>query len=147
MKEPLALRFTTVPDAAHAERYIARVRFAEALHKQSALEKGDDEAVHSFRLACKRLRFAIERIRVHAPELAPAAELLSTLTDELGWAHDCAELIDLAREVQAPLVEARAKRDRDRYVLRASRLWRHGFLESGEFAALARYAGFTWGKV
>ena len=144
MKEPLALRFTAVSGPAQAERHIARVRFAEALHKQSALDRGDDEAVHAFRLACKRLRFTIERFQAHRPELKPAAELLSALTDELGWAHDCAELIELAREAQAPLVAARAKRDRDRYVLRASRLWRHGFLANGEFAPLARYAGFSW---
>lgn len=144
MKEPLALRFNTVADAAQAERHIVRVRFAEALHLQSALEKGDDEAVHAFRLSCKRLRFALERLNDRAPALKPAGKLLSMLTDELGWAHDCAELMELAGETQAPLVAERAKRDRDRYVLRAKRLWRHAFLPAGEFAELARYAGFSW---
>lgn len=144
MKESLALRFNAVPDAAHAERHIIRVRFAEALQRQAALEEDDDEAVHAFRLSCKRLRFALERLRERAPALKPAAKLLSLLTDELGWAHDCVELADLARETQAPLVAARAQRDRDRYLIRAKRLWRHGFLPEGEFAALARYAGFSW---
>jgi CHAD domain-containing protein len=144
MNELLALRFHAAADAAHAERHVVRVRFAQALQRQSALETSDDEAVHAFRLSCKRLRFALERLSGHAQGLGPAAKLLSVLTNELGWAHDCAELAELARETQAPLVAERARRDRDRYVLRAKRLWRHGFLRDGEFSALARYAGFTW---
>lgn len=144
MKEPLALRFGSIADPADGQRHIVRVRFAEALQKQGALDGGDDESLHAFRLACKRLRFAIERLEPQPPNLKRAAELLSVLTDELGWAHDCAELAQLAQDEDAPLVSARARRDRSRFALRARRLWRHAFRATGEFASLARYAAFQW---
>ena len=127
-----------------AQRNIVRVRFAQALHQQSALDSHDDERVHAFRLACKRLRFALERLDPQAPGIKRALLLLSRLTDELGWAHDCMQLAQIALDCAAPLVAVRAGRDRDRYILRARRLWRHAFRSSGEFAELAGYAGFTW---
>ena len=144
MSAPLALRFSGVTDGAQAQRCVVRVRFAEALRIQSALESSDDERVHAFRLYCKRLRFAIERLEAPPPGLDRAAALLSKVTDELGFAHDCAQLIDLAKETPAPLVQARAKRDRDRYVERAARLWHQAFAADGAFAPLAAYAGFSW---
>lgn len=144
MKNAVELRFTGISNPQLAERHAVRVRFAEALQRQTVLEGGDDEAVHAFRLACKRLRFALERIASPPPQLSRAGPLLSALTDELGWAHDCAVLAGLAREHGAPLVALRAKRDRDRYVLRGRRLWRHAFRSNGEFAGLAAYAGFSW---
>lgn len=144
MKNALELRFASISAPEQAERYVVRVRFAECLQRQSALRNGDGEAVHAFRLACKHLRFALERLQPQQPALARAQGLLSTLTDELGWAHDCVRLAELAAECNAPLVAARARRDRDRYVVRARRLWRRGFLAAGEFEPLAAYAGFTW---
>lgn len=144
MTDALQPRFTALETPAQAERHIVRVRFAECLQRQRELEGDDDERVHRFRLACKRLRFAVERLDPQPPELKRAAALLSSLTDELGWAHDCARLAQVASENEAPLVAARARRDRGRYLTRARRLWRHAFRTSGEFAALASYAGFTW---
>lgn len=144
MKNALELRFASAASPQDAQRHIVRVRFAEALHRAPALNSHDDERVHAFRLACKRLRFALERLDPQPPRIERAVALISRLTDELGWAHDCTQLAEIADECAAPLVAARARRDRDRYVLRASRLWRHAFRSSGEFAELANYAGFTW---
>ncbi|HKU66728.1 MAG TPA: CHAD domain-containing protein [Candidatus Baltobacteraceae bacterium] len=144
MKNAAELRFTSVADSSQAQRHVVSVRFAETLSRQSALEADDDEALHAFRLCCKRLRFALERLDPQSPEMREARTLVGRLTDELGWAHDCAELAKLAHEHRAPLTAARARRDRDRYVARAARLWRHAFRTSGEFEALAQYAGFTW---
>lgn len=144
MKDAIELRFSSAEDPEQAQRHVIRVRFAETLQRQSSLGGEDDEALHAFRLACKRLRFALERLDSQSPQLERAHTLATRLTDELGFAHDCAELADLARENSAPLVEARARRDRDRYVARARRLWRHGFRTTGEFQALAEYAGFSW---
>lgn len=144
MKNPVEMRFASVTEPDRAQRHVVRVRFAEALQKQGALDGADDEALHAFRLACKRLRFAMERLQPARADLAPAADVLASLTDELGGAHDCAELANLATEEAAPLVAARARRDRDRYVVRARRLWRDAFGSRGAFAALAAYAGFGW---
>lgn len=144
MKDALALHFSSLTTPEQAQQHVVRVRFAEALARQSALTQGNDEEVHAFRLACKRLRFAIERLENPEPSLQTAAKILGRLTDELGGAHDCAELAKLASECGAPLVTQRALHDRDRYVTRAARLWRRAFREEGAFAALATYAGFTW---
>ena len=144
MKDPLQLRFPPSETPAHAQRHVVRFRFAECLQRQHALDDDDDERVHAFRLACKRLRFALERMDPQLPELKSATALLSVLTEELGFAHDCARLVQVAGEHDAPLVAARARRDRERYLTRARRLWRHAFRTNGEFAPLASYAGFTW---
>lgn len=144
MKDALALHFSSLATPGQAQQHIVRVRFAEALARQSALTQGNDEEIHAFRLACKRLRFAIERLEDAEPAVQAAAKIFARLTDELGGAHDCAELARLASECGAPLVAGRALRDRDRYVTRAERLWRRAFRDEGGFAALATYAGFTW---
>lgn len=144
MKDATQLRFGSLATTEQAERHVVAVRFAECLQRQSALEGEDDDQVHAFRLACKRLRFAIERLEVRIPQLEETAEAVAAMADELGFAHDCARLARLAEECGAPLVAARARRDRTRYVTRARRMWRSAFRTRGEFAALAAYAGFTW---
>jgi CHAD domain-containing protein len=143
MKNAIELHFGSIANVADAERYIVRVRFAEVLQRQAALD-GDDETLHAFRLSCKRLRFALERLQEQSPEIQRAQKLIGQLTDELGEAHDCARLAQLACEHDAPLTAVRARRDRDRYVERAKRLWRHAFRSAGELKALAGYAGFRW---
>ncbi len=142
MKEPVELRFGSISPA-EAERHVLRVRFAEVLQSQSALSGDDDEALHAFRLACKRVRFALERIEGQQPHLTRAAALLNRLTDELGGVHDCARLVELAEESKAPAAAARARRDRDAYVSRARRLWHEAFRSNGEFTVLAQYAGYS----
>jgi CHAD domain-containing protein len=143
VKDALQLRFGAMANAAQAERHVVAVRFAECLQRQSALDADDDEQIHAFRLACKRLRFALERLESQ-PQLQQTAAAIAALTDELGFAHDCARLAQLAEECGALLVAARARRDRARYVARARRLWRSAFRTRGDFAPLAEYAGFTW---
>jgi CHAD domain-containing protein len=86
-----------------------------------ALYTHDDDAIHRFRLACKRLRFAIEGFEVES--LAHAAEALSDITGELGSAHDCVVLSERARRCDAGAVAWHAMQDRGRYVKRARALW------------------------
>jgi CHAD domain-containing protein len=144
MNQPLQMRFPAQQTPRQAQRHVVRVRFAECLKRQADLADGDDERVHAFRLACKRLRFALERMEPRDREMERASALLSALTDELGNAHDCAGLIEYAAQCGAPLIAERARRDRERYLSTARRLWRHAFRTNGEFAPLAAYAGFTW---
>lgn len=105
-------------------------RYVEALierHRRECadLERGlftnDDKAIHAFRLACKRFRFAIERFEVEA--LAPAAEALAKITDELGASHDCAVLEKRARKLGADAVAWRALVDRSGHLKRGRALW------------------------
>lgn len=144
MKEPREIAFAGIATPKDAIRQVVRLRFAECMEKQAALSSGDDEAVHAFRLACKRLRYAVERFEQTKTALAPAAELLAGIADELGAAHDCVVLAAHAGECGAGLVAVRALADRDRYVRRAARIWKRGFEEHGAFAPLADYTGFHW---
>lgn len=127
-----------------AIRSLLRLRFAECLEQEHVLSGDDDEAIHAFRLACKRLRFAIERWPDELANLQPAAELLSGITDELGTAHDCVIIADRAQECNADIVVRMAQSDRRRYVARAIVRWRSGFRAQGAFAPLAEFAAYQW---
>ena len=93
----------------------------DCFEKEAALFTGDDDAIHEFRLACKRLRFAIERFEV--PQQQPLAKSLSQITDELGSAHDTVVLAKRARKLNAGVVAWRTLRDRSRYMKNARELW------------------------
>ncbi len=144
MKEarPIDFAGTGTPD--QAMRLLLRVRFAECLEKQHALNGGDDDAVHAFRLACKRLRYAIERWEDAGDGLKPVIELLTKIAEELGAAHDCVVLAKRASQCEAQAVVRRALRDRDRYKSRGKRLWYEAFNADGTFEPLASLTGFHW---
>lgn len=88
---------------------------------ERALNGGDDERLHAFRLACKRLRFSIELFE--RADLKAVAEQLSRITDELGAAHDCAVLAKRARRCEAGRVAVRAASERAPAVVRAAAIW------------------------
>lgn len=144
MKGGRAIDFGAASSPEDAIREVLRIRFAEVLERQAALSGEDDGEMHGFRLACKRLRYAIERFDEEHPELQAAAEVLSQMTDELGAAHDSVVLGERAKKAAANAVVARTRQERNRYVKRARRLWQHAFRYDSPFAALAEYAGYTW---
>jgi CHAD domain-containing protein len=144
MKRGRDIAFDSVAAPEDAMRTVLRIRFAECLAAQAALFGDDDDAMHAFRLACKRLRYAIERFAEEHPELQPSAELLSQMTDQLGAAHDCVVLAERADKTGANIVRFRTRQDRNRYVKQARRLWMSAFGEQSPFAALAQYTGYTW---
>lgn len=144
MKDARELRYRGAQTADEAISFLLRVRFAECLEREPGLLSHDDEAMHALRLSCKRLRYAIERFADRLPDLEPAVEFLAQMTDALGLAHDCVVLAERSRQIGASLVELRARRDRDRYVAHARRLWRRAFRKKGALGALAAHTGFTW---
>jgi CHAD domain-containing protein len=144
MKGGRDIDFSAAATPEHAIREILRVRFAECLARQEVLHGEDDGEMHGFRLACKRLRFAIERFNEEHPELQPAAQVLSQMTDELGAAHDSVVLGERAKKAAADAVVFRTRQQRNRYVKRARRLWQNAFRYESPFAALAQYTGYTW---
>jgi CHAD domain-containing protein len=101
---------------------VVRTRLGEARRLASGLAKRDNQSLHDFRIACKRLRYALERFQALVPALAPAAERLAQLQDALGEAHDRDVLLSIlpAAMVQT---ERRLRREREEYVNRASALW------------------------
>jgi CHAD domain-containing protein len=144
MKSARELTFFEARTPQDAVAHLLRVRFAECLSLQTSLFKEDDEALHAFRLACKRLRFAIERVDDNSRTLRPVAEFLTQMTDELGCAHDCVVLAQLSLSQGSPLVARRAKRDREWHVARASARWRRAFRRKGVLGLLAAQTGFHW---
>jgi CHAD domain-containing protein len=144
VKGALDIDFSKIAEPEDAIKHILRVRFAECLMQQAALDGEDDEQMHAFRLTCKRLRFAIERFTDAHSQLRPAAELLQQMTDELGAAHDSVVLHERAEKAGAGVVRFRTRQDRNRHVKRARRLWQNAFHTESPFAALAEYTGYTW---
>lgn len=144
MKAAREFPAVTTENPREVVRELLRLRFAECLERQSALSGNDDEALHAFRLACKRLRYAIERSPQDLAELQPAAERLSQMTDELGAAHDCVVLAGLANKHGAQHIASRARHDRNAAVKRAIKTWQQSFRRDSPFAPLAAFTGFTW---
>jgi CHAD domain-containing protein len=131
-------------DAGEAMRRSIGVRFAEMLECGRSLgTETDDERLHALRLSGKRLRYAVERFQAALPELAAAEERLAQLTSALGDVHDCALLLEAARECGAgSTLRARIAADRERSLLRARGLWLDAFADTGAFWPLIRVTGF-----
>lgn len=114
-----------------AIEHIFAVRFAEALTASAALSGEDDDAQHAFRLACKRLRYAIERNEIEIFGLNRTAEWLASMTDALGEAHDAIVLHAEAETCGAKSAARSLLKLRDTSVADARRLWTSGFEPGG----------------
>lgn len=103
-------------------RKILQTRLREALALAGALETREPEALHDFRIACKRLRYAMERFAALDSSYEEAAARLADLQDALGEAHDR----DVLLAVLPPAMEQTQRRlqsERASYVDRAVSLW------------------------
>ena len=141
---PRALTFDRREPAHEAVRRLISIRFAEILESGRGFERETNmERLHALRLACKRLRFAIERTNGELPDLTVAAQRLSQIVAELGSFHDCALLLERVRDANASgKLLARIQADRERNLLRARALWLDAFGEAGPFAPLIAFTGF-----
>jgi CHAD domain-containing protein len=127
-----------------AMRRIAIVRFAEVLTLVPALRAGRGHALHDLRIACKRLRYALERFTPREPALLEAASRLGQLQDALGDLHDRDLLVlALPRELRATAQQVRLQRDEA--LARARALWRDAFAPYGPFEGLMRFTGLGYG--
>jgi CHAD domain-containing protein len=126
---PVALDGATEP--ADVLRRVIGVRLAEAGGLAHALQTSEGEGLHQFRIACKRLRYALERLGAIDPPFESAALHFSRLQDALGEAHDC-DLLLLA--LPPPMVKTRARLLENRLTaaLRAQRLWNDALVLVGE---------------
>jgi len=122
-------------------RRIVSVRFAEALSLAPALKAARAEPLHDFRIACKRLRYALELFGDALKECRPAERALVGLQQSLGDAHDCDILLHMARRCKASHLAKRVKRDRERAVRRAQRLWQRSASDGGAFNSLILLTG------
>ena len=100
-------------------------RLADALARgarvdDAASTRRDKQGLHDFRIACKRLRYALERFQTLEPSLEAIAERLRSLQDALGEAHDRDVLLAILPPTM-PATERRLTSEREAFVDRASR--------------------------
>lgn len=101
---------------------IVRTRREEALELSASLESREPAELHDFRIACKRLRYAMERFCDRVPQFQEPAELLAQIQDALGEAHDRDVLLAVLPPTM-PETERRLKEEREELVNRATELW------------------------
>ena len=103
-------------------RRIVRMRWREARALSDGLERRDMLSLHQFRIAVKRLRYALERFEDDDPSLHDGAEQLALLQDALGEAHDRDVLLTILPPAM-PQTQSRLHNERQRYVDEAVTLW------------------------
>jgi CHAD domain-containing protein len=101
---------------------ILETRLNEARGLAGELEKRERQGLHDFRIACKRLRYALERFEALESSLALAADRIARLQDELGEAHDRDVLLAILPSAMGQ-TERRLQSEREACVDRAIMLW------------------------
>jgi CHAD domain-containing protein len=127
-----------------ANRRIAIVRFAEVLTLVPALRRGRSRDLHDLRIACKRLRYALESFTPREPALLEAASRLSQLQDALGDLHD-RDLLLLVMPKKLHVSAQSIRIQREDALARARALWRDAFAPYGPFEGLMRFTGLGYG--
>jgi CHAD domain-containing protein len=127
-----------------AMRRVAIVRFAEVLTLVPALRHGRSKDLHNLRIACKRLRYALERFTPREPSLLEAASRLSQLQDALGDLHD-RDLLMAGMPKDLHVTAQRVRMQREDALARARALWRDAFAPYGPFEGLMRFTGLGYG--
>jgi CHAD domain-containing protein len=129
--KPGPVDLSAASEPADILRCVIGVRLAEAGALANALQSGKAEELHQFRIACKRLRYALERFGAIEPVFEATATHLSHLQDALGEAHDC-DLLLLA--LPPPMVKTRDRLREHRLTnaIHAQRLWADALVLLGE---------------
>ncbi len=79
-------------------------------------------SLHQFRIAAKRLRYALERFEEVDPSLHDGARQLAQLQDALGEVHDRDVLLTIL-PVSMAGTQQRLQTERERYADEAAALW------------------------
>lgn len=111
-----------VDDVRQLAQRVVRTRLREARGLTIGLERRDKQSLHDFRIACKRLRYALERFEKLEPSLEEIADRLAALQDALGEAHDRDVLLAILPPTMAA-TERRLQAEREEFVDRAVALW------------------------
>jgi CHAD domain-containing protein len=101
---------------------VVQTRLREAQRLATALEQRNKQHLHDFRIACKRLRYALERFASVEPSLESVAERLAMVQDALGEAHDRDVLLTILPPEMGE-TQRRLQRDREACIDRATGLW------------------------
>ena len=101
---------------------VVQTRWREVRRLSGGLDVRDNRGLHDFRIACKRLRYALERFEVMDASFRAPAERLAQMQDALGEAHDRDVLLAILPPTMA-LTQRRLQREREECVDRATALW------------------------
>lgn len=123
-----------------AMRRITIVRFAEVLAFAHALDRGRSQDLHNLRIACKRLRYTLERFARFEPSLFEAVTRLTQLQDALGDVHD-RDVLALELPKALHKTTHRLREQREGAVDRTRALWHDAFAPFGPFEGLVRFTG------
>ena len=127
-----------------AMRRVAIVRFSELLALASALRSNREKELHHLRIACKRLRYCLDRFKSLEPSLMEPASRLEQLQEALGEWHDCHLLLS-AMPAGLGATRQRVTAQRDEALARSRALWRDAFAAYGPFLGLIRFTGLGHG--
>jgi CHAD domain-containing protein len=106
----------------------ARKREVDAL--AAGLERRDKQGLHDFRIACKRLRYALERFAEMDPAFEISAQRFTALQDALGEAHDRDVLLTILPPTMGK-TQRRLQEERERCVDRAVGIWKEPVARAG----------------
>lgn len=120
--KPERVDLSGVTDAAALARRVVQTRLREVRRLAAGLERRDRQGLHDFRIACKRLRYALERFADIEPALESPAKGLASMQGALGEAHDRDVLLAILPPGMAQ-TERRLRAERDESVDRAGLLW------------------------
>jgi CHAD domain-containing protein len=120
--KPERIALSGVSEVQGVVERVLRGRWCETSALATGFERRDRQGLHDFRIACKRLRYALERFEPLEPSLQMAAEQLALVQDALGEAHDRDVLLAILPPAMGQ-TQRRLQAERDAYVDRAEGLW------------------------
>lgn len=120
--KPEQVDLRSVRDVDELVERVLQTRLREARALADGLQRRDKQGLHDFRIACKRLRYALERFQSLEPSLEEIANRLALIQDALGEAHDRDVLLSILPPTM-PATERRLQTERTEYVERAAGVW------------------------
>jgi CHAD domain-containing protein len=118
--EPVHLHGVT--DGIGLAARVLDTRVREVRRLAGGLQQRDQQGLHDFRIACKRVRYALERFADLDPSLETMAKHFALLQNALGEAHDRDVLLSILPASMGE-TERRLAGERKAWVDRAVVLW------------------------
>jgi CHAD domain-containing protein len=121
--KPERVELHGVTDLHDVVQRVVQTRLREVDALTSVLERRDKQGLHDFRIACKRMRYALERFADLDGSYDASAERFKGLQDALGEAHDRDVLLTILPPTMAK-TQRRLQLEREECVDRAVALWK-----------------------
>ncbi|MBV8724380.1 MAG: CHAD domain-containing protein [Candidatus Eremiobacteraeota bacterium] len=120
--KPQVVELRGVTTARELARRVIGTRAQEVGRLAAAFEGREKAQLHDFRIACKRLRYALERFSALEPSLEAASQQFALLQDALGEAHDRDVLLTILPPAMGE-TQRRLQLEREVCVIAAAAMW------------------------